>query len=184
MDKVAQIWGRGQLFIGQLEICPLEMTYPGNSGLGAEIPGFHLRRKFRPEGRKFCPPPPEIFISENSGPLLQVAPHLERKDLAKIHSARNFGISGPRKFWLLRISSTFLQAAPQPVVKDLAEFSRARNYEIPENSGKPEFLAPLQNVAPQRFVKDLAKFQRAGNPRGRNSGPGAEFLALGQNFRP
>jgi hypothetical protein len=39
VDEVTQHGGRGRLFIGQLEICPLEKTYPGNSGLGAEIPG-------------------------------------------------------------------------------------------------------------------------------------------------
>jgi hypothetical protein len=104
------------------------MTYPRNSSLGAEILGFHLRRKFRPGGGNSAPP--KIFISENAGPLLQVAPQLERKDLAKIHRAGNSRISGPRKFWLLRISGPFLQAAPQPVVKDLAKFLRAGNYEI------------------------------------------------------
>jgi hypothetical protein len=36
--------------IGQLEICPLEATYPGNSGLGGGNSGVHLRRKFRPPG--------------------------------------------------------------------------------------------------------------------------------------
>jgi hypothetical protein len=40
VGEVAQIRGRGRLFIGQLEICPLEATYPRNSGQGAEISGF------------------------------------------------------------------------------------------------------------------------------------------------
>jgi hypothetical protein len=69
--------------------------------------------------------------AKNSGPLQKVAPHLGRKDLAKIRRARNSGISGPRKFWFLRISSprkfwflrisgAFRKAASQPFVKDLA----------------------------------------------------------------
>jgi hypothetical protein len=86
------------------------------------------------------------ILARNSGPLLQGAPQLGEKDLAKIRRAGNSGISGPQKFWILRISGPSLQATPQPVVKDLAEFSRA------------EFPAPLQNVAPQCFLKDLAEF--------------------------
>jgi hypothetical protein len=84
-------------------------------------------------------------LARNFGPLLKVAPQLERKDLAKIPRAGNSGISGPRKFWLLRISGPFQQAAPQPFVKDLAEFLK---FPAPGNSAKPEFLAPLQSVAP------------------------------------
>jgi hypothetical protein len=64
----------------------------------------------------------------------------------------------------------------------------------PENSAKPEFLAPLLHVAPQRLVKDLAEFRRAGNLG--ISGPwkfcpgveipalGAEIPALKAIFRP
>jgi hypothetical protein len=60
-------------------------------------------------------------------------------------------------------------------------------FPAPENSARPEFPAPLQNVAPQCFVRDLAEFQRAGNYE--ISGPqkfclGAEIPALKQNFRP
>jgi hypothetical protein len=39
--------------------------------------------------------------ARNSGPLLQGAPQLGEKDLAKIHRARNSGISSPGKFWIL-----------------------------------------------------------------------------------
>jgi hypothetical protein len=63
-------------------------------------------------------------------------------------------------------------------------------FPAPENSARPEFLAPLQSVAPQRSIKDLAKFRsefpaprnfvqgRKFRPWGKISGPEAKFLAL------
>jgi hypothetical protein len=95
---------------------------------GGRNSGVYLRQKFWPRGG--ISGPPEIFISENSGPLLHGAPQLGEKDLAKFLRAKNSGISGPRKFWILRIFGPPLQAAPHPVVKDLAKFLRAGNYEI------------------------------------------------------
>jgi hypothetical protein len=92
----------------------LEATYPRNSGQGAEILGFHLRRKFWPGAENSGPP--EIFIlkilARNPGPLLKVAPQLERKDLAKIRRAGNSEIFGPpeimvtQNFWPLPASCT------------------------------------------------------------------------------
>jgi hypothetical protein len=93
-------------------------------------------------GQKFRPP--GNFHSENSGPILRVAPQLKRKDLAKNCRARNSGISGPRKFWLLRISGPFLQAAPHLLVKDLAKFQRGRNYGISD----PQKFCQYQNFRP------------------------------------
>jgi hypothetical protein len=118
----------------------LEVTYPGNSGQGPKIL------------------PPGNFHSENSGPLLKIAPQLERKDSAKIHRAKNSGISGPWKFWLLRISGPFLQAAPQPFVKDLAEFSRARNYGIssPRKFCQIRISGPFTEHCTTTFCKGLS----------------------------
>jgi hypothetical protein len=99
VDEVAQIWGRGRLFIGWLEIWPLEKTYPGNSGLGAEFPGSSkggnsgLGAEIPAWGRKFRPPGNSKmeFLARNSGPFQKVAPQLELRDLAKNR--------GGRKFW-------------------------------------------------------------------------------------
>jgi hypothetical protein len=106
-------------------LTPEILARGGNSGV-------HLRRKFWPGGRNSGPS--EIFIlkilARNSGPLLRVAPQLERKDLAKICRAGNSRISDPQKFWLLRIFGPFLQAAPKPFIRELTEFLRARNYGI------------------------------------------------------
>jgi hypothetical protein len=60
MEELTQIRGRGRLFIGQLKISLLEVTYPGNSGQGGGNSGL---------GAKFLPPPIK-FMS----PLLRVAP--------------------------------------------------------------------------------------------------------------
>jgi hypothetical protein len=152
-----------------------------NSDLGAEIPGFHLRQKFWPGGRnsvlgvEILAPRKFSFLkipAKNSGPLLKVAPQLERKDLAKIRRAGNSRIFGTRKFWLLRISSPFLQAAPQPFVKDLAEFLRARNYEI---SGR------FTECSTTTFCKGLSRIEF---PAPRNFVQGRKFPALKHNFRP
>jgi hypothetical protein len=81
VDEVTQIWGRGRLFIGWLEIWPLEKTYPRNFGMGAEFLG----------STKGGISGPLEFPARNSGPFQKVAPQLELRDLAKNR--------GGRKFW-------------------------------------------------------------------------------------
>jgi hypothetical protein len=70
---------------------PLEKTYPGNSGLGAEILGF---TKGGNSGLGAEIPAPRKFQNGISGPLLKVAPQLEIRDLVKNH--------GGWKFWNFR----------------------------------------------------------------------------------
>jgi hypothetical protein len=53
-----------------------------NQPVGGDLP-----QKFRPGGRKFCPP------YKISAPLLRVAPQLEKKDLEKFRRGGNYGIS-------------------------------------------------------------------------------------------
>jgi hypothetical protein len=128
------------------------------------------------------------ILARNSGPFLQGAPQLGEKDLAKILRAGNSEISGPQKFWMLRISGPPLQAAPHPVVKDLAEFSRARNYELsgPQKFCQTRIYGPFTACCTTTFSKGPS---RISGPRKFCLGAeilalGAEFLALKANFRP
>jgi hypothetical protein len=164
VDEVVQIWGRGRLFIGQLEICPLETTYPKNSGLGAEMPGFHLRRKFRPHGN---------FHSENSGqkfrPFTEGCTTVWKKGLSEN--------SKGQKFWNFRPSEILVTQNFRPLpascttafCKGLSRFFEGRklwNFRPLKILPNQNFPAPSQSIAPQRFVKDLAEFRRAGNSPG------------------
>jgi hypothetical protein len=149
----------------------LEATYPGNSGQGAEILGFHLRRKFRPgDGNSG---PPKIFIlkipARNFGPLLKAAPQLERKDLAKICRPR---ISGP-----------FLQAIPQPFVKDLAKFLRVRNYGIsgPRKFCQIRISGPFTERFTTTFCKGLSRISKGQKFM---EFPAPKNFVQGQKFRP
>jgi hypothetical protein len=83
-------------------------------------------------------------------------------DLAKIRRAGNSGISGPRKFWLLRISGPFPKAAPQPFVKDLAEFLRARNYGIsgPRKFCQIKIFGSFTEHCTTTFYKGLSRISK------------------------
>jgi hypothetical protein len=75
----------------------LEATYPGNSGQGAKIPGLTYGGNSG-LGAEFLAPWKFSFLkipAKNFGPLLQGAPQLGRKDIAKICRAGNSRISGP-----------------------------------------------------------------------------------------
>jgi hypothetical protein len=97
MEELTQIWGRGRLFIDQLEICPLEVTYPGNFGQGGGNSGVYLRRKFCPGGGISALPPYKI-----SAPSTEGCTTAREKGLSEISQGRklwNFRSPGNSGLW-------------------------------------------------------------------------------------
>jgi hypothetical protein len=148
----------------------LEKTYPGNSGLGAEIPA--------PGNSKL------EFPARNSGPFIESCTTARDKGLSEKSRGQKIlefpapeilEFPAPENSALTEFTAPYQRVAPQPFEKDLAEFSRAGNYEIfgPRKFCQTRISGPLTARCTTTFRKGLSRISK-----GRKF---MEFLAPG-NF--